>query len=59
MPWITLAALVIFIMAKLGIVPSKIGMLQLEIVLFLGLAIGALIEVSLFRSSKTSKESNT
>lgn len=55
MPILTLGALLIFIGAKLGIVPSKIGSLQIEIVLFLSLALGALIEVGLLGSSKGSK----
>lgn len=59
MPLLTLAALLIFVGAKLGIVPSKIGSLQIEIVLFLSLALGALIEVNLLRLSKTGKESNS
>jgi len=44
MPLVTLAALLIFILAKLGIVPSKIAVLEMEIVLFIGLALAALAE---------------
>jgi len=55
MPILTLGALLIFIGAKLGIFPSKIGSLQIEIVLFLSLALGALIEVGLLRSIKGGK----
>jgi SSS family solute:Na+ symporter len=56
MPLLTLGALLLFIGAKLGIVPSKIGSLEIEIVLFLSLAIGALIEGGLLhRSPKVSE----
>ncbi|MEP3208101.1 MAG: sodium:solute symporter family protein [Maribacter sp.] len=48
MPLMTLAALLIFIFAKLGIAPSKIGMLEMELVLFLGLALAAFAELNVF-----------
>lgn len=55
MPLITLAALIIFILAKIGIVPTKIWVLEMEIVLFLCLALAAFIEVTFIRLTNTEK----
>ncbi|WP_149276860.1 sodium:solute symporter family protein [Pareuzebyella sediminis] len=44
MPIVTMLALLIFIFAKIGVVPSKMGALEIEIVLFISLAVAALIE---------------
>jgi len=52
MPLMTLAALLIFILAKLGAAPAKIGMLEMEIVLFIGLALAAFLEVILLGKKK-------
>jgi len=54
MPSVTLTALIVFILAKLGVVPTEIGILQIEIVLFLTLAIAAFIEVLLLSAIKSS-----
>lgn len=53
MPLMTLMALLVFILAKLGILPSKIGMFEMEIILFFSLAMAALIEVTLVATRKT------
>jgi len=45
MPIITLVALLSFIFSKMGILPASLGSLQMEMLLFIGLAISALIEV--------------
>lgn len=52
MPVVTLAALLIFISAKLGFIPSKIWAFEIELFLFLGLALSTLIEVGISKSSK-------
>lgn len=45
MPVVTVMALILFVLAKIGIVPSKIGFLEIELSLFLILAIASLFEV--------------
>lgn len=45
MPVVTLVALITFIFAKIGIFPAKVGSFQIEILLFIGLAISAAVEV--------------
>ncbi|MFH6604397.1 sodium:solute symporter [Maribacter algicola] len=47
MPVVTLMALLLFILAKMGSIPSKIGSFEIEILLFFGLGLSALIEVAL------------
>lgn len=49
MPLVTLTALLTFILAKMGIVPTRIGSLSIEMVLFVCLAISALIETMILR----------
>ncbi len=49
MPSVTVVALLVFILAKLGIVATKIWMIELEIVLFIGLAIAAFVEITFLR----------
>ena len=44
MPAVTFVALLTFIFAKIGVVPAKIIGFEIEILLFIGLAISALIE---------------
>ena len=51
-PLATLTALVIFILAKLDIVPSQVWMLEMELILFLGLTLAVLTELTLGRSQK-------
>ncbi len=46
MPIMTLAALLLFILAKTGSIPSKLGGFEIEILLFLGLGLSAFIEVT-------------
>jgi len=57
MPTVTLTALLAFIFAKIGIIPVKMVGLEIEIILFLGLAISAFIEVT-FLTTK-SRASNS
>lgn len=52
MPIVTLFALVVFILSKIGIVPGKIWLLQTEIVLFSVLALAVFIEILVMRSPK-------
>lgn len=54
MPLVTLTALVLFILAKIGFLPAKIGVLQIELWLFIGLALAALIELTVL--SKTDQD---
>ena len=49
MPLATLSALLLFIMAKLGLIPTRLGLLELEIVLFIGLSMAVLVELVLLR----------
>lgn len=52
MPLVTLTALVIFILAKIGFMPAKIGPLQIELWLFIGLALSSLIELTVLNKIK-------
>ncbi len=46
MPLLTVVALMLFILAKAGIIPARVWVLDIEIWLFLGLSIAVLIEKS-------------
>lgn len=59
MPLVTLFALIVFILAKTGIVPSKLGSFEIEILLFIGLGLTAFIEVGLLRKSKKINQLNS
>lgn len=52
MPVVTVMALITFILAKIGIIPSKIGVLEVELFLFSILAIGSILEVFLLGKAK-------
>ena len=45
LPIVTIVALASFILSKIGVLPSKLGYLEMELVLFLGLALASAIEV--------------
>jgi SSS family solute:Na+ symporter len=51
MPLMTIAALAIFILAKIGIFPARLGMIDIEIILFAALATFASVEVALLKRS--------
>ncbi|MEM1358338.1 MAG: sodium:solute symporter family protein, partial [Bacteroidota bacterium] len=51
MPVVTMFTLVLFILAKMGLLPAKLGVLDVEIVLFVELAMFALIEVAILNRS--------
>jgi len=52
MPIVTLAALITFVFAKVGVVPEQIGGFQTEILLFINLAFSVVIEVTALSKSK-------
>lgn len=52
MPVITIMSLITFILAKTGIIPSKIGVLEVELFLFSILAIASILEVFLLGKAK-------
>ncbi len=52
MPSVTLMALVLFILAKIGSIPSKMGGFEIEIFLFFTLALSAVIETILLSKNK-------
>jgi len=52
MPIVTIMALMAFILAKAGFIPSKIGVLEIELFLFSILAIGSMVEVFLLGKTK-------
>ncbi|MEO9893209.1 sodium:solute symporter family protein [Aurantibacter sp.] len=51
MPIATLIALLVFILAKLGVLPVKIGALQIELVLFIFLAIAVVVETVVLKKT--------
>ena len=51
MPLMTLMALIVFILAKIGVVSGKIWILEIELILFLSLAVAAFLEVVIVRSA--------
>ena len=56
MPIVTLLALVVFILSKMGMVPSQIWLLQTEIVLFSVLALAVFFELVVIRSTKVKSD---
>lgn len=57
MPMVTFLALILFILAKTDAIPSKIGSLQIEILLFLFLALSVIVEVVLLKKKNQSDNS--
>jgi solute:Na+ symporter, SSS family len=56
MPIVTIIALISFILSNAGVLPAKIWVLEIELFLFLSLAIAACIEIWILGSVKSDKE---
>lgn len=53
MPVVTMITLAIFILAKIGFFPSKVGILDIEIILFVELTIFSIVEVTVLKRTKS------